>query len=66
MSLIQWNKDWPCMSMAWPAIQVEEAECEVEDQKALTFRGKGPGPPGTKVCAGCQAIKNLPWSEQHH
>ena len=30
-------------------LQVEEADCEVEDQKALTFRGKGAGPPGTKV-----------------
>lgn len=30
-------------------VEVEEADCEVEDQKALTFRGKGAGPPGTKA-----------------
>ncbi|CAL5228656.1 g11826 [Coccomyxa viridis] len=30
-------------------VEVEEAECGVEDQKVLTFRGKGPGPPGSKA-----------------
>lgn len=30
-------------------VEVEEADCEVEGQKVLTFRGKGQGPPGTKA-----------------
>ena len=58
-----------CVSSAWPGFQVEEADCEVEDQKVLTFRGKGPGPPGTKVgLARClpHHLPDLAWCRKPH
>ena len=53
------QEEGACISMAWLTTQVEEAECEVENQKALTFRGKGPGPPRTKVGMICHGLIDL-------
>lgn len=57
MLAVMVQKDGACINMAWLMTQVEEAECGVENQKALTFRGKGPGPPGAKVSLNCHVLE---------